>query len=85
MWWPFIPVGLLLGCSFGRLKWWHILLAGLALSLSIEILQFTLLRGFVEFEDLFHNTPGCLVGSEVYRVVERMMRVAKSPNKRARF
>ena len=62
----FIPVGLLLGCSIGRMKLCHVLLAGVLLSFSIEILQFVFFRGFAEFDDLFHNTLGCLLGYGAY-------------------
>ena len=58
----FIPVGLLLGSAFQRIKWWQVLATGFLISLSIEMLQFTLKRGFAEFDDVFHNTMGCLIG-----------------------
>lgn len=58
----FIPVGLLLGSAFQRIKWWQVFSTGFLVSLSIEILQFTLKRGFAEFDDVFHNTLGCLIG-----------------------
>ena len=62
----FIPVGLLLGCSFDWMKWWKVLLIGGAFSLLIETLQFVLKRGFVEFDDMWHNVVGCLVGYCIY-------------------
>ena len=58
----FVPVGLLFGLSFRSAKWWHALLVGFALSFSIELLQYLLHHGFAEFDDVFHNTLGCLVG-----------------------
>lgn len=58
----FVPVGLQFGLSFRSAKWWHALLIGLALSFSIELLQYLLHRGFAEFDDVFHNVLGCLVG-----------------------
>lgn len=69
----FIPVGLLLGCTIGRLKCWQVLLIGLALSMCIEILQLFLLRGFAEFDDLFHNMVGCLVGYGVFVGISQMI------------
>lgn len=68
----FVPVGLLMGCSNVQLKWWHMLLFGLALSLSIEILQFFTLRGFAEFDDVFHNTLGCLIGYGVFKGISSL-------------
>ena len=62
----FIPVGYLLGCVFGRIKWWKVLLIGGAFSLLIETLQFFLRRGFAEFDDVWHNVLGCMIGYGVY-------------------
>lgn len=58
----FIPVGLLLGFVFDKIKWWQVLLAGVLISFGIESLQFLLNRGFAEFDDVLHNSLGCLVG-----------------------
>ncbi len=58
----FVPVGFLLSCVSRRLKWWMVLLIGFGISLSIESLQFVLKRGFSEFDDVIHNTLGCLIG-----------------------
>lgn len=62
----FIPMGLLLGWSFGRMKWWKVLLVSSAFSILIEALQFILKRGFAEFDDVFHNVLGCAIGFGVY-------------------
>ena len=58
----FVPIGLLLGCAFGWKKWWKVLLIGGGFSVLIEALQFFLKRGFAEFDDVFHNVLGCLIG-----------------------
>ena len=62
----FVPIGLLLGCAFGRMKWWKVLLIGGGFSLLIETLQFILKRGFAEVDDVMHNVVGCLLGYGVY-------------------
>jgi len=62
----FIPIGLLLGCAFGRMKWWKALVIGGGFSLLIEVLQFVFKRGFSEFDDVFHNVLGCAIGFGVY-------------------
>ena len=62
----FIPVGFLLGCVSGRMKWWKALLIGGGFSILIEILQFVFRRGFAEFDDVFHNTLGCAIGIGVF-------------------
>ena len=59
----FVPVGLMLG-SFLRVKgsWLFTLLIGCGISVTIEALQFFLMRGFSEVDDVMHNTLGCLIG-----------------------
>ena len=69
----FVPVGLLLGCAFGRMKWWKVLLIGGGISLVIEVLQFAFKRGFADLDDVFHNALGCLVGFGVYAGVRWMV------------
>ena len=58
----FIPVGLLLGIAFKQMTWWKALLIGCGISVTIETLQFFLMRGFSEVDDVMHNTVGCLIG-----------------------
>ena len=70
----FVPIGLLLGCAFGRMKWWKALAIGGGFSLLIEVLQFAFKRGFAEFDDVFHNVIGCAIGFGVYLVVGWMVR-----------
>lgn len=65
----FIPVGVLLGCAFEKMSWWKAVLAGGALSVLIEALQFVTRRGFAELDDVFHNTIGCLIGFGVFAVL----------------
>lgn len=58
----FVPLGLFLGMTFRLIKWWQVLLSGLFVSVSIEVLQFVLKRGFSEFDDVVHNVLGCMIG-----------------------
>ena len=58
----FIPVGLLLSIAFKQVTWWKALLIGCGISVTIESLQFLLMRGFSELDDVMHNTLGCLIG-----------------------
>ena len=58
----FIPVGLLLSIAFKQVTWWKALLIGCCISVTIEALQFFLMRGFSELDDVMHNTLGCLIG-----------------------
>ena len=64
----FVPVGFLLSACFKSLSWWMVLLIGCCLSLSIEAMQFLLMRGFAEFDDVMHNTLGCVMGYGVYKL-----------------
>jgi len=64
----FVPVGLLLSCISRQLRWWYALLIGFCLSSSIEILQFVFKKGFSEFDDVIHNTLGCMIGYGIYAV-----------------
>lgn len=62
----FVPVGVLLGCSFSKMKWWKVLLIGGSVSVTIEVLQLAFKRGFAEFDDVFHNVSGCMIGYGIY-------------------
>ena len=54
----FIPVCLLLCIAFKQMTWWKALLIGCGISVTIEALQFFLMRGFSELDDVMHNTLG---------------------------
>lgn len=58
----FIPFGILLWCVLRQKKWWAALTAGCTLSLGIEVIQLMLKRGFCEFDDVFHNSLGTMIG-----------------------
>ena len=59
----FIPVGLILGLLLKDKKAWLIsLIIGCGISVTIEALQFFLMRGFSEVDDVMHNTLGCVIG-----------------------
>lgn len=65
----FSPIGFLSRCTSKHIKLWHVMIFGLSLSVIIETLQFFLKRGFAEFDDIFHNVVGCLVGYGVFCVL----------------
>lgn len=68
----FIPVGLLLGISFSSVSSPRAILIGACLSVGIESLQFIFLRGFSEFDDVMHNTLGCVMGYGLFRLLSRL-------------
>ena len=65
----FIPVGLLLSIAFKQVTWWKALLIGCCISVTIEALQFFLMRGFSELDDVMHNTLGCILGYSLWLMV----------------
>ena len=71
----FVPVGVLLGCASDRMKWWKVLLYGASFSILIEVLQYVTRRGYAEFDDVFNNTLGCLVGFVLYAAVAWVIRL----------
>lgn len=50
---------------------WKVLLVGAGLSVTIETLQFVMLRGFSEIDDVMHNTLGCLLGYGLYIIMKK--------------
>ncbi len=58
----FIPIGILLAIVLKGVKWWKVMLAGTGLSLIVEMMQYCLMRGYGEIDDVIHNTIGCLIG-----------------------
>lgn len=67
----FVPLGLLLRASFPTVKWWELLLIGSVLSLMIELWQLIMHKGYCEFDDVMHNTLGCLIGLLCYNVCRK--------------
>ena len=61
----FIPLGVLLYLCFGKKLGLRVVIAGLLLSVSIELIQFTFKIGVFEFDDMIGNTVGCLIGAVV--------------------
>ena len=65
----FIPIGMILGPLLrvkGSLSrngsWLMVAIIGCGISVTIESLQFFLMRGFSEVDDVMHNTVGCILG-----------------------
>ena len=73
----FIPLGFLLGGILGKDKFWQVVLMGCLFSVSIELLQLFLKRGFCEVDDVIHNTLGTMVGYGVWRGVEKIAEKGK--------
>ena len=66
----FIPLGFLFGIAVKKKKWWQVLLIGGCISSSIEFLQLLLKKGVSEFDDIMHNTLGCMIGYGIYALIK---------------
>lgn len=73
----FVPVGMLLGCASKGMRWWMALLIGVGISVSIEALQLVFKRGFSEFDDVMHNTFGCMIGYGVVWIIRRHRKLSR--------
>ncbi len=73
----FVPLGLFFPYADGgrkRSRLLRILLTGVMFSFLIEILQFALMRGETEVDDVIMNTLGTLLGESSYLVFSLMER-----------
>lgn len=64
----FIPFGFFVKGTFSKWNWKRVLIVGVLLSITIEVLQFLLKRGVAELDDIIHNTFGCALGILLYEV-----------------
>ena len=64
----FIPVGMI---GWLLCKWW-ILLYAVSFSISIEFTQLITKRGMFEFDDMFHNCVGALIGVFLIIILQRL-------------
>lgn len=70
-----MPAGFLLSFVIAQPnKYLFGLLFGIAISSTIEILQLVWRRGLFEFDDIFHNGLGCLVGYCIGNVILKGIR-----------
>lgn len=59
-----MPVGFLMPVMIDKkVSWWKGLLVGLFLSACIEVLQLVPRRGLFEWDDMLHNSIGCMIGT----------------------
>ena len=75
----FIPFGFMLSCYlYTNYRSQHlflpILLSGLFVSISVELLQYITSRGFTEIDDVINNTVGSIIGWLSY---DRMLKAVK--------
>lgn len=75
----FIPFGFILSCNlhiYRRPKhlFLSILLSGIFVSISVELLQYITSRGYTEIDDVINNTVGAMIGWLAY---DRMLKAVK--------
>ncbi|MET1045000.1 MAG: VanZ family protein [Microbacteriaceae bacterium] len=58
----FVPIGVFLLLLFGRRWWWAVTLAGIGLSVGIELIQLGLPNRFPDPRDVLANGTGALLG-----------------------
>ena len=69
-----MPVGILLPVAAGRRIHPAVaLLAGVVLSGTIEVSQFIFARGLFEWDDIIHNSLGCMLGCVVANGVYKFL------------
>jgi glycopeptide antibiotics resistance protein len=64
----FMPIGFLAAIAMRKATWKKVALVGLAISLTIELLQLVLERGYCETDDVINNMLGCLIGYGMVRL-----------------
>jgi glycopeptide antibiotics resistance protein len=69
----FVPIGFAIGLAFRKLKGWQAVLAGMGVSMGIELLQWFFMKGFADVDDVIHNTLGCVIGYLLYLGMRRMV------------
>ena len=65
----FIPIGVLAGWLW---KWKGLLVAA-GLSLLVEVLQLITSRGLLEFDDVFHNMIGAVIGIGIVMIGRKLL------------
>ena len=68
----FVPFGFLLSAVLRRGLWKTLLLVflvSLAATASIELMQYTLMRGIFEFDDIWNNAAGALLGAVLFHLI----------------
>lgn len=63
-----MPLGFMLPI-IKKVSWKQVLLISLCFSVGIELTQFITGRGLMEFDDVFNNTVGAVLGYKIYDVL----------------
>lgn len=70
----FLPLGVFFEDFFGeKMRWYFVFAAGALLSASIELAQYLFKLGLFEFDDIFHNTLGAMIGYAIAKIIKNLV------------
>lgn len=72
------PLGIMLPIVFENFRSVKTVAAAFAFSLFIETTQYVTGRGLCDFDDVFHNTLGALIGYLIFRLIYDLVQKNKS-------
>ena len=82
----FIPFGMILPSCFDAMRSWvKVSGIGFVISASIELIQLIFHRGFFEFDDMFNNTLGAIMGYGLFVLFFGMFRKSWIGTKKERL
>lgn len=67
----FVPLGVFLGSLLGSKSSKRVVVYGSLVSILIEFAQLITHRGLWEFDDVFHNCIGCIIGYALYLIFRK--------------
>lgn len=73
----FVPIGCMLA-GISRKHQWTAIFWGFLLSIFIEVFQLLAHRGLFEFDDIFHNTAGTVVGMILCMLICRIVETSRN-------
>lgn len=68
----FIPAGFLAGMAFPLTDIKYVVAGGFIISFGIEVIQYAFSKGFAEFDDVIHNTLGCVIGFGILKLIRKI-------------
>ena len=75
-----MPLGIMLRLLNNRFQIKHALYLGLGLSMSIEVTQLIFRLGLFEWDDMIHNTLGCVLGTLIAENIKQMKKLLRTGN-----
>lgn len=66
----FVPIGLLASVVINKWRTLKVLVIGVLLSASIELLQLALRKGVCNIDDVINNAVGCIIGYSLFLIIK---------------